>query len=151
MVTPMCNLLITSAMVMVMFSSLSVACLFVCLSVSNITEKRLNRCSRNFQGRCDLIQGTIGNIFRIFHKTPWTQEFFSPHFRRNPCFLAALQRQGLNEFPWNFQKRTGLTQGAILNIFGILWLTPWILGRFIYFPDLYLFVILWKKGRTDFH
>ena len=51
--------LITSAMAKVVFS---VACLFVCLSVSNITDKRLNRFSWNFQDRGDLIQGTIGNI-----------------------------------------------------------------------------------------
>ena len=71
---------ITSAMAMVMFSSLSVACLSVCLSVSNITEARLNGFSWHFQGRWDLIQGTIGDIFRIFHLTPWTQDF--PHFFR---------------------------------------------------------------------
>ena len=40
-------------MAKVMFSSLSVACLFVCLSVSKITEKRLNRFSWNFQCRWD--------------------------------------------------------------------------------------------------
>ena len=73
----------TSAMAKVMFSSLPVTCLFVCLSaclsvclsvcmsvclsVINITEKRLNGFSWNFQGRWDLIQGTIGNIFRMFH------------------------------------------------------------------------------------
>ena len=34
--------MILAAMAKVMFSSLSVACLFVCLSVSNIMEKRLN-------------------------------------------------------------------------------------------------------------
>ena len=58
--------IVTSAMAKVMFSSLSVAgfvCLSVCLSVSNITEKRLNGFSWNFQGWWDLIQGTIGNIF----------------------------------------------------------------------------------------
>ena len=47
-------------------------CLFVCLSVNNITEKRLNGFSWNFQGRWDFIQGTISNIFRMFHLTPWT-------------------------------------------------------------------------------
>ena len=54
--------------------------LFVFLSVSHITEKRQNGFSWNFQGRWDLIQGTIGNIFRIFHLTPWTQEFLFHFF-----------------------------------------------------------------------
>ena len=44
-----------------------------------------------------------------------------------------------------------MTQGAIWNIFRMLRLTPWILGRFIYFLDPCLFVILWKNGWTDFH
>ena len=44
-----------------------------------------------------------------------------------------------------------MTQGAIWNIFGMLRLTPWILGRFIYVMDPCLFVILWKNGWTDFH
>ena len=52
-------------------------CLSVCLPVSNITEKRLNGFSLNLQGRWDLIQGAIGNIFRIFHVTPWTQHFLA--------------------------------------------------------------------------
>ena len=43
-----------------------------------------------------------------------------------------------------------MTQGAIWNIFGMLHLTLWILGRFIYFLDPCLFVI-WKNGWTDFH
>ena len=62
-------------------------CLSVCLSISNITEKRLNGFSWNFQGRWDLIEGTIGNICRMFHSTPWTQK--NPLFRRNLCLLAA--------------------------------------------------------------
>ena len=125
-------------------------CLFVCLSFSNITEKWLNGFSRNFQGRWDLIQGTIGNIFKMLHLTPWTQDFF-PHFSEQSMPLSSNAEKRLNGFSWNFQKRTGMTQGAIWKIFGMLRLTPWMLGRFISFLDPCLFVILWKNGGTDFH
>ena len=131
--------LITSAM-KVMFSSLSVArvCLFICLSVclpvSNITEKRLNGLSWNFQGGWDLIQGTIGNICRILHSTPWTQDLFST-FSEESITLSSIEEKRLNGFSWNFHKRADLTQGAIWDIFGVLRLTAWILGRFIYFLD----------------
>ena len=125
-------------------------CLSVCLSVSNITKKRLNGFSWNLQGRWDLIQGTIRNIFRMFHSTPWTQDF-PPLFRSNPCLLAALQKKRLNGFSWNFLEKTDMTQGAIRNTFGMLRLTPWILGRFIYFLDPCLFVMSWKNEWTDFH
>ena len=84
----------------------------------------------------------LGTFFMIFNFTPWTKEFFLL-FRRNPCLLAALQKKRLNGFSWNLQKRTDPTQGAIWNIFGKL--TPWILGRFIYFLD------PWKNGWTDLH
>ena len=112
------DFIITSAMAKVMFSSLSVACLFVCLSVSNITEKRLNGFSWNFQGRWDLIQWTIGNIFRMFHITPWTQDF-SLTFSEQSMPLSSIAEKQLNRFAWNFQKRTDMTQGAIWNIFGV--------------------------------
>ena len=88
--------LFTSAMAKVMFSLLSVA-LSVRLSVSNITEKRLNGFSWNLQGRWDFIEETIVNIFNMFHLTPWTQDFF-PLFRSNPCLLAALQKNGWTDF-----------------------------------------------------
>ena len=124
--------------------------LSVCLPVSNIMGKRLCRFSWHFQGKWDLIQGTIGNIFRIFHLTPWTQDFF-PTFSEESMALSSITEKRLNGFSWNFQKRTDLTQGALWNIFGMLRLTPWILGRFIYFLDQCLFVILWKNGWRDFH
>ena len=133
----------------VMFSSCPLLCLFVCLSVSNITGKRLNGFSWIFQDRWDLIQGTIGNIFRMFHLTPWTQEFF-PTFSEESMTLSSIAEKRLNGFSWNFQERTDLTQGASWNTFGMLRLTPWILGRFIYFMDPCLFVISWKKGWMDF-
>ena len=54
--------------------SLSVSlslCMYLCLSaslsVSNITEKRMNGFSWNFQNRWQLIQGTFCNILGIFH------------------------------------------------------------------------------------
>ena len=120
-------------------------CLFVCLSVSNIKENWLNGFSWN--GRWDLIQATIRNIFRMFHLTPWTQDFFST-FLEQSMPLSSIAEKWIS---WNFQKKTDMTQGAIWYIFGMLRLTPWILGRFIYFLDPCLFVISWKNGWTDFH
>ena len=126
-------------------------CLSVCLSVSNNTGKRLNAFSWIFQGRWDLIQRTIGNIFRMFHFIPWTQEFL-PTFPEESMSPSSIAEKRWKWFSWNFQKRTDLTQGSILNTFGMLRLTPWILGRFIYFLDpWFFFVILWKNGSMDFH
>ena len=78
-------------------------------------------------------------------------EFFPSFFSEQSMPLSSIAEKRLNDFSWNFQKRTDMTQGAIWNIFGMLRLTPWILGRFIYFLDPCLFVILWKNGWTDFH
>ena len=125
-------------------------CLSVCLPVSYITENRLNGFSWNFQGKWDLIQGIIGNIFMMFHLTPWTQDF-SPTFSEQSMPLSSIAEKRLNGFLWDFQKETDMEQGAIWNIFGMLRLTPWILGGFIYFLDPCLFVILWKNVWTDFH
>ena len=120
---------------------------FVCLPVNNITEKRLNGFSCNFQGRWDLMQGTNGNVFRMFYLTPWTQKFF-PTFSES---LSSIAEKRSNGFSWHFPKRTDMTQAATVSICGMLRLTPWILGRFIYFLDPCLFVILWKNGWMDFH
>ena len=146
-VSPKQRTFITSAMAKVMFSSLSVAlsvCLSVCLSVRFWF-------SWNFQGRWELIPGTIGNIFKMFHSTPWTQDLFFPLFRSNLCPLAPLQKNGWMDFHEIFRKRTDMTQEPIWNIFGTLWLTLWIMSRFVYFLDPCLFVILWKNRWTDFH
>ena len=80
---------ITSAMAKVMFSSLSVS-LSVCL-LATLRKKRLNGFSWNLKGMWDLIQGAIGDIFRMFHGTPWTQECLFQLFRRYPWLLAVLQ------------------------------------------------------------
>ena len=122
----------------------------VCLSVSNITEKRLNGLSWHFWDWWDLIHGTIGNIFMIFHSTPWTQDFF-PIFSEECMPFSSIAEKRLNGFSWNFQKRADLTQGAICNTLGMLRLIPRVLGWFFYFKDPCLFVILWKNGWTEFH
>ena len=96
-------------------------CLSVCLPVSNITEKRLNAFSWYFQGRWDLIQGTIGNIFGMFHLTPWTQNF-PPLFRSNPCLLAALQKSGWANFHEIFRK--GHDTGSNLEHFRDVTVNP---------------------------
>ena len=106
----------------VMFSSLSVA-LSVCLSVCwQHCGKRLNEFSWNFQARWDLTQRTIGNIFRMFHITPWAQDLFS-HFSDQSTPLRSIAEKRFNGFSWNFQKRTDMTEEAIWNIFGMLRLT----------------------------
>ena len=105
----------------------------VCLSVSLLATLRKNDWT-DFQGRWDLIQGTIEIIFRMFHLTPWTQDFF-PTFSEQSMPLSSIAEKRLNRFSWNLQQRTDMTHGAIWNIFAMLRLTPWILGRFIYFLD----------------
>ena len=55
-------------------------CLSVSLCVSNITEKRVNGFSWNLQGKWNLVQGTIWEVFGMFYWTPWTQENFSHIF-----------------------------------------------------------------------
>ena len=138
-------MVITSAVAKVMFPSLSVACLFVCLPVSNITQKRLNRFSWNCQRRWDLIQGIIGNIFRMFHSTPGTQDF-SPLFRSNPCLLAELQKT-VEQIFMKFSENDGHGIGSNLEHVTVNPLNP---GSIHLFPGS-VFLILWKNGWTDFH
>ena len=57
----------------------------VYLSVSNITEKRVNGVPWNFQGKWNLVQGTIWNIFGMFCLTPLTQESFSTFSWKSVC------------------------------------------------------------------
>ena len=154
-----CFSLITSAMAKVMFSSLSVAlsvclsvCLSICLSVCLLATLRKTGWT-DFHDIC--IQypwykeqlGTFSGCsiqpleHRIFHLT----------FSEQSMPFSSIAEKRLNGFSLNFQKKTDMTQGAIWNIFGMLQLTPWILGWFIYFLDPCLFVILWKNGWTDFH
>ena len=142
---------VTSAMAKVMFSSLSVAlsvclsaCLSVCLSVSNITGKRLNGFSWFFQGKWDLIQGTIENIFRMFYYIPSTQAFLST-FRRNPWLLTALQKNGWTDFHEIFTKGRFDTRSN-LEHFRVVTVNPLNPGSIYLFPGFVLFVILWKMG-----
>ena len=125
--------IITSAMAKVIFSSLSVACLFVCLSVGNITEKRRNGFSWNFQRRWDLIQGTIGNIFRMFHLTSWTQDFF-PHFFR--AIHASLQhcRKTVEHIFMKFSEKDGHDTGSNLENFWDVTVNPLNPGSIYLFP-----------------
>ena len=133
------------------FHRCPLVCLFVSLSVCLLATLRKTAWTdfHDIQGRQDLIQGTSGNIFRMFDLTPWTHDFFPPS-RRNACLLAASQKNGSTDFQKKFSKRTDMTHGTIWSIFAMLRLTPWILGRFIYFLDPCLFVISWKNGWADF-
>ena len=48
----------------------------VCLPVSNITEIHVYGFTWNFQGRWNLVQGTLWNIFGMVRWTPSIQEIF---------------------------------------------------------------------------
>ena len=74
-----------------------------------------------------------------------------PTFSENSVSANNITGQLMNRFSWNFQISVHMRQGIIRNIFGMLQLTPWIQGRFFYFLEMWLLVILWKNGRTDFH
>ena len=138
-------------MAKVMFLSLSVALSVrqsVCL-LATLRENDWTDFHEFFQSRWDLIQGTIGSIFRLFHSTPWIQEFFHTYSEESMT-LSSIAEKRLNGFSWNFQKTMDLTQGTLWNTFGMLRLTPCIMGRFIYFLDPCMFVILWKTGEWIF-
>ena len=55
---------------------------FVCLSVSNITGKRMNRFSWNFQDRSSNIQGTIWKMLGVLCLTPSIQARSYIHYRQ---------------------------------------------------------------------
>ena len=74
-------MVIISAMAKVMFSSLSIACLSVCLSASNMTENGWTDFHEIFRVGGTLYKEQFGNIFRMFHLTIWIQDFV-PHFFR---------------------------------------------------------------------
>ena len=77
-------------------------CLFLCLSVSlsvsNITDKRMNEFSWNFQDRWQLVQWTFCNILVMFHLMLCIT-FFLLIIRENPCLLATLRKNGLSHTP----------------------------------------------------
>jgi len=74
--------------------------LFLCLFVSNITRKRLDRFAWNFQGRCGVTTGRPGYIFGQFRETARCRDaqhgagfvVLSHHslfeiYKRSPVFL----------------------------------------------------------------
>ena len=66
-------------------------------------------------------------------------------------YVQMITGKRMNGLSWNFQQRSDIRQAMICNIFGIVRLTPWIQGRFFYFLDQCLLVMLWKNGWTDFN
>ena len=114
--------------------------LCVCLPVSNITEKCVNGVPWNLQGKWNLVQGIIWNVFGMFCLTPWTQESFST-FSWKSVSVSNITVKWVTGFSWNFKQRLQLRQGTICNIFGMLQLTHWIQDRFFYFLYLWLLVI----------
>ena len=62
------------------------------------------------------------------------------------CNITGKRMSG---FSWNFQQRSDMRPATIYNIFGMLWLTSWIQGRFFFFNflDPRLLVMLWKMGE----
>ena len=77
-------------------------CLFICLSVSNITKKRLNGFSWNCPGRWDFIQGTFGNM------------------GAQGVFVSNTTVKSMSGFSWHFQDMLAMTQGIIWNILGMI-------------------------------
>ena len=138
-------------MAKVMFSSLSVG-LCVCMSVCLLatSRKTAKRISMTLSGYVGFDTRNKWEHFQDVSLNPLNTGIFSTFFKESMP-LSNTAEKCLNVFPWNCQKRTNMTQGAIGNIFGMLRLTTWILGRFIYFLDPPLFVILCKKGWMDFH
>ena len=115
----------------VMFSSLSVAlsvCLSVCLSV---TGKHYGNTAERifmiFQDRWDLIQGTIGNIFKMVYLTPWTQDFF-PTFSEESMTLSSITEKTVERIFMKVAGKDELDTRSNLEHFRMLRLTPWILG-----------------------
>ena len=135
------------------FHSCPLVCLFVSLSVCLLATSRKTAWT------------DFHDIFRVggtWYKEqvgtfsgcsiwPLEHMIFFPLSRRNACLLAASQKNGSTDFQNFSSKRTDMTHGTIWSIFAMLRLTPWILGRFIYFLDPCLFVISWKNGWADFH
>ena len=89
-------------------------------------------------------------IFSGYSIQPLQHRIIFSTFSEESMPHSSIVEKQLNGFSWNCQKRMDLTQGAIWNIFGMLQLTPWILGRFIYFLDPCFFVIFWKYVWMDF-
>ena len=138
-------------MAKVMFSSLSVA-LSVCLSACLLATLRKNGWT-DFHEICRVCGTWYKEQWEHFQDVPvhpLNTDFF-PTFSEQSMPLSSIAEKRLNGFSWNFQKKTDMTQWVIWYIFGMLRLTPWILGRFIYILDPCLFVILWKNGWTDSH
>ena len=71
-------------------------CLSVCLSFSNITEKRTNGFSWNFQQKWVMRQATIWNVLGMCQLTPWIQDWF--FCLLDPCLLVMLWKNGWTDF-----------------------------------------------------
>ena len=158
--------IITSAMAKVMFSSLSVACLSVCpsvrpfvcvsvclsvcLSLSNIREKRLNWFSWTFQSRWDLIQGTIGNIFRMFRLTPWTKDLF-PTFSEQSTPLNSIAEKTVKQIFMKFSEKDGHDTGSNLEHFRDVTVNPFNPGSIYLFPGSVFVSNIMENGWTAFH
>ena len=94
-----------------MFSSLLVSrfvclsgCLFVCLTLSNITGKRMDRFSWNFQDTMGKIQETIWYISWMVCFTPLYTGFLFIFFQGNQCLWASLRKNGWTDFREFFRK-----------------------------------------------
>ena len=120
---------------------------FVCLSVSNITGKRMNGFLWNFHTRSSKIQGTICKN-GVLCLTPSIEErryievyssmiqfFYILIFSQKSVPVSNITGKRMNGFSWNFQEILHMRQRTIWNIFGSWWLTPWIQGRFFYFMN----------------
>ena len=128
-----------------MFSSLLV-CLYVCLSVRNITDKRINGFSWKFRDRWDLVHRAFWDILGMFHCTPQITQDFSRKSRVCDQHCGKLW----NGFSFNFPDTSNIKQGTIWNILMIMHLTLCVQGCFWYFRDTYLLATLQEKKVNRF-
>ena len=126
------------------FVFIGVRCLSVCLCMSVCLlayyEKKNSSTdvwfSWNFQSRWDLIQGTIGNIFRKFHLTPWTH-YFPPTFSGQSMPLSSITEKRLNRFSWNLLTKNGHDAGSNLEHFRDVTVNPLNHGSIYLFRDFF--------------
>ena len=153
----MTNHVITSAMAKVMFSSLSKVmfsslsiALSVCLSVCLLATLRENGWT-DFP-ECFRVDGTRNNWkhFQDVRLNPLNTGIFFPTFSEESMTHSSIAEKRLSGFSWNFQKRTDLTQGAILKHFRDVSVNPLNPGSINLFPGSVFVCNIMEKGVNGF-
>ena len=112
----------------------------------NITQKRVNRFSWNFQDMLqttqNIIDKTVSCLTRLFH---------GPPSRRDGVPVSNITVKWVIGFWLNFKDMSGVKQGTISNILLMLRLTTVVQDIFFYFLDPCLLAILRNNGWMDIH